>query len=386
VEIIINAASLRKGGGIQVALSLIAECVKFTDHEFHVFVSPALREQIQPSHGEGIIRFYDIPHYPSSPRYRMKMVRLFSVLETRIQPDCVFTVFGPSYWRPGAPHVMGFALVWTINPDALAYNQLPWRKRQLRRLKNRILLNQIRKDGDVFVVETEDVKKRLHQYGNIAPEKIFVVSNTASHFFFREYETEFELPEKNNFSFRLVTVSANYPHKNLTIIKKVLPYLRLMDPETSYGFYLTLEDHEFSSLFESGAEGIVNIGQVPVHQVPGVYHQCHALFLPTLLECFTASYPEAMAVGRPILTSDLDFARSICGDAATYINPLDPEDIAEKIIALTHNPDLQKQMVKNGQKQLESFNSPAERAGTYVEICNKISTVNEANYPGFKKG
>lgn len=40
--------------------------------------------------------------------------------------------------------------------------------------------------------------------------------------------------------------------------------------------------------------------------------------MPTVLEVFSATYPEAMAL--PIVTSDLDFARDICDNA--YMNLL----------------------------------------------------------------
>ena len=68
-----------------------------------------------------------------------------------------------------------------------------------------------------------------------------------------------------------------------------------------------------------------------VENCPKLYNQADAMFLPTLLETFSASYPEAMKMERPILTSDLDFAKDICGDAALYFNPLDSYDIANKI-------------------------------------------------------
>lgn len=38
--------------------------------------------------------------------------------------------------------------------------------------------------------------------------------------------------------------------------------------------------------------------------------------MPSLLECFTATYPEAMRMERPIVTTDLAFAQGLCGEAA----------------------------------------------------------------------
>ncbi len=49
--------------------------------------------------------------------------------------------------------------------------------------------------------------------------------------------------------------------------------------------------------------------------------------MPTLLECFSASYLEAMYMKKIIFTSDLPFAHTVCKDAAFYFAPHDVENI-----------------------------------------------------------
>jgi glycosyltransferase involved in cell wall biosynthesis len=55
------------------------------------------------------------------------------------------------------------------------------------------------------------------------------------------------------------------------------------------------------------------------------------LFLPTLLESFGNIYLEAMSLGVPILTSDRDFARWVCGESALFFDPLSAYSIVESI-------------------------------------------------------
>ena len=111
-----------------------------------------------------------------------------------------------------------------------------------------------------------------------------------------------------------------------------------------------------------------NVGPVPISEVPSLYDECDMMFLPTLLECFSASYAEAMAKEKPILTSDLGFAHTVCGDAALYFNPTEPADIAEKIIYLSDNPEKRAQLVQAGKKALSQLNTPRERAEKFIEI------------------
>ena len=94
------------------------------------------------------------------------------------------------------------------------------------------------------------------------------------------------------------------------------------------------------------------------------------MFLPTLLECFSANYPEAMAMELPILTSDLDFAHSICHDAALFFNPTDPAQIAENIIKIVESQPLREDLIKKGKQNLSCFPTPSQKAKAYLSIIS----------------
>ena len=96
------------------------------------------------------------------------------------------------------------------------------------------------------------------------------------------------------------------------------------------------------------------------------------MFLPTLLECFSASYVEAMKMERPIITSDMGFAHTICEDATLYIDPINVEDIASKIIKLYNSKDLQNKLVENGLEKLKAFGSAEDRARNYLLLCENL--------------
>ena len=138
-------------------------------------------------------------------------------------------------------------------------------------------------------------------------------------------------------------------------------------------FVLTLPERDFLENFpKESLAHIINTGPVPPQEGASLYLECDALFLPTLLECFSASYPEAMAMKKPILTSDLGFSRSICKNAALYFNPVDPVDIAEKITTLYQNHTLRNSLVMEGSKRLKEFDTAEERAIKYLKICESM--------------
>jgi len=374
MKILINTANLKKGGALQVAHSFITE---IKDNKLDLFfivlsheVSALIDEKLYPDN----IKFYHYSLTPGVIKVFTGKDRFLDSLEKKINPDCVFTIFGPSYWIPKSKHIMGYAIPHHIYPESPFFKSISLPKRlKLILLKHLHKIN-LRKSKAIFVVETNDVKRRLSKFLIIDESKIFIVSNS--------FNSVFNMPgiqidkkylkfqkDKSHNTFRFITITANYPHKNLIILKKVVPLLikRNIDCE----FFLTLNKDEITG-FSPYENRIKNIGPVPIQVCPFLYYNSDALFLPTLLECFTASYLEAMRTSKPILTSDLSFARDICGDAAEYFNPLDADEIADKIEKFISDQKRRNQLIELGNKQLESFHTASSRAEKYLNICHEI--------------
>ena len=113
------------------------------------------------------------------------------------------------------------------------------------------------------------------------------------------------------------------------------------------------------------------VGPVPPPDCPSLYAECDAMFLPTLAECFSASYPEAMKMRKPIVTTDLGFARSICAEAALYFEPRSAGSAAKQVIRLIDDTDLQATLRQLGEGRLAAFDSPAQRAEKILTICER---------------
>ena len=225
---------------------------------------------------------------------------------------------------------------------------------------------------DALFVQTDDVKERLSRL--LSPGKpIYKVSNTVNSAFLNGRQITRKLPDRTGSELRLLTVSSFYPHKNLDIIR---PLVNILEEKglKEFKFVLTLPPEKFDPLFGDLKNRVINVGPVPIEECPSLYRECDFMFLPTLLECFSASYAEAMAMRKPILTSDMSFAHTVCRDAAVYFNPMDPEDIAEKILDLQAAPEKQKFLMDRGEEILKQYNYPADRARSFLEICTEISS------------
>lgn len=369
MKIIINTTNLKEGGAIQVALSLINELKCFDDNKYFVFLSKAVEKQIVVEGFANNFRFSSFD-YPS--RFTLTgNVKVLDKAAKEIKPDCVFSVFGPTYWTPKFPHVMGFA------QGLYLYGELPYFK--VRSLKTKIrwtLLKYyhrflLKKNADFYIVETEDVKKRLLKFLNLTDEKISVVSNTCSSSFFETTNNSPKyLPATKKNEFRLLTISAYYEHKNIGIFKDVSQLLQ--KEKIQYIFIVTLSESAYKQNFAGFEKSIINVGPIANRDCPSLYSECDAMILPTLVECFSASYPEAMVMGKPILTSDYSFSRTICGNAAIYFDPFDPSDIASNIIRLSNDSDLYANLVQNGLNNVNGFETAKTRCEKYLKICKEL--------------
>jgi len=285
-----------------------------------------------------------------------------------VQPDCIIATSGPSYFHSQAPQIVGFNLGLYIYSNYLFQEQLNWYQKIRKELKRRLHYYYFKCDADYFVVQTDDVNQRVRQA--LDTDQVLTVTNTASSYYTDWTAYPPKLPPKAKGTFRFITISSYYPHKNLELIPEVLRELQIRGI-TQVEFVLTLKEQDFQT--HIGAQpGIINVGPVRPEACPSLYQECDALFLPTLAECFSASYPEAMAMEKPIVTTDLGFARSICREAALFFDPMNAKSAADQIIQLIRDVELQKDLISKGKRQLKTFDSPRDRAEKYIALCEKL--------------
>lgn len=372
MRLLINTATTFKGGSIQVARSFIEGCSQYPEHEFHVVLGERIAALVKTEQYPANFTFYRMPYRPATRVFHWKRADEFlRQTEKEARPEVAFTTSGPSYWRPSVPHLIGYNLPHYVYPDSPFFQQISLFDRLKWQAKGRLIRYFYRKDADAIVAQTSDVAERAAAW--LGVEKHFTVANTCAQYYLEpESNADPLLPKREVPVFRLLTLSAFYAHKNLRIINAVAERLEKQQI-TDVQFVLTLPPADFNTNFTPLAKKyIYNLGPVPPKKGPALYREVDAMFLPTLLECFSASYPEAMAMEKPILTSDLSFARNICADAARYFDPLDAESILKQILKLKNGKQECQELVRAGKERLSHFNSAEERAEKYLKICASL--------------
>lgn len=362
MRLIINTVNLKIGGAFQRSISFLKELKEFGKDDYHVFYNEEIGKQIKLSDFPSNFKFHYFEHSPASIKYRKKIVSEFNKLEKKIKPDVIFSFVGPCYWKAKAPHLVGYGIPHIVYDDYKYVKKYSW-KVKLEMIYKKYWT---KKEANFYVVQTEDVRERLSKRIKVPMSKIYVVSNGIG----KQYKNVEVLPRPNKKNKKLLLISTYRPSKNFEIINDIIPFLE--NDEFEYEFHITIKEEDFKRVFKGKEKWVKNYGHVNTEDCPKLYNKCDAMFLPSHLECFSASYPEAMKMERPILTSNLSFAKTVCGDAALYFDNSDPEEIANRIKDLFRNEYKINKLVELGKERLKKFDDSREQANKYIDICRDI--------------
>jgi glycosyltransferase involved in cell wall biosynthesis len=371
MKLLINTAAMRFGGAVQVALSFINECKSFTHHEYHILLGKGVGKSLKKADFPPNFYFYDYNPGPISLWMIPSMAKQLSKYEEEIKPDCVVTTSGPSYWHTKAPHLIGYNLPLYIYTESPYLKILTFKSKLRMFVKRKLHFWYFRRDASAYIVQTDDVNKRVRKA--LGSEKVYTVSNTHNGFYGSPKQFANKLPFKIKGEIRFLTLTSYYSHKNLEIIPLLSDELKKRSIH-NIKFVLTIDDQSYEKIFgKNYLNDVVTLGAVKPEECPSLYQECDIMFLPTLAECFSASYPEAMVMKKPIITTDLGFARDICGNAAVYYEPMNPVAAADAIEKLINDKALQERLIENGLKRVTHFDTAKGRAKKILEICTGLA-------------
>ncbi len=112
--------------------------------------------------------------------------------------------------------------------------------------------------------------------------------------------------------------------------------------------------HERLAVLEREGKAVY-LGYVPDERLQVVYADAAALVFPSWHEGFGLPVIEAMRHGCAVISSDRASLPEVGGDAALYIDPESPEQIAQAMLRLEQEPGLLSQRREMGRVQAERF-------------------------------
>jgi glycosyltransferase involved in cell wall biosynthesis len=354
MKLFINASNLRFGGGKTVGLNIINYYIHNPDIEQVTVVAPA---------GCGYERFKNDQKVKIIYLPKIFNVSVFKLISNYIllpwflmtnKVDFVLSL-GNVAFPTRKPQFLLIHQPFLAYPESVVWERLKADDKQfyfyisnmLRFIKSNL------KYASIVGVQTEAMRSRMHRLYNIPLNRLHVIPNAIS---FTSQSTDKQEPSIEPGKINLLFLSKYYPHKNFEILYEVgkviadkkLP-IRIsvtIDPAENAGSKRFIEHVAALELDNH----IVNIGNVPLEKVSKVYKQHDGLFLPTFLESFSGTYIEAMHFGKPVFTSDMDFAHEVCNNAAYYFNQVDVGNIVNTIVGAFEDKQVMYNKIAEGQE------------------------------------
>ncbi|HEX2770019.1 MAG TPA: glycosyltransferase family 1 protein [Geobacteraceae bacterium] len=223
---------------------------------------------------------------------------------------------------------------------------------------HRHVLPLVLKRADAIVTISHSSKKDIVSCCRIAEDKVHVIHLGV--------DTRFvpDTAEENDFARSLpgryiLNIGTLEARKNLPRLleayviarRKGLPHKLLIGG--ARGWRLS----NLAGIVEKHALGndVVFLGFVEDADLPALYRKADFFVYPSIYEGFGMPILEAMACGTPVITANCSSMPEVAGDAALLVDPLDPEEIAARILDLAGSADLRRSLREKGIQRASRF-------------------------------
>ena len=365
MNVFINGVSSKVGGGKNILDNYINDLLTKETKNIYYFLTPEAEEYLK--YEAQHIKIVDVPNW-------IKKGTLFFILYFIFLPKIlkkydidVIINFADIVIPSRVKQIYFFDWPYAVFNEKYIWEKMLMKDKIIRKTKVFLIKKYISKTC-VVLCQTETIKKRLLQRYKI---KRILIQHTPISF-----------PKKNN----IVNLKINeektklfYPandstHKNHHFIVRLVR--RIHDLKLPYLIITTLESDVFNKIYgnlsTSAQSHVLNLGRIKLEDMPSVYNNIDYLFFPSLLETYGIPYIEAMYFGKPILASDLDFARDLCGNSALYFDPFKPDTVIDHLKILENNLELQSTIRYAGKEKLKEIPTWSEIIEKYENLIENI--------------
>ncbi len=377
MKILLNFLPLKSGGGLQVGMDFV-EQVKLHGYEHEWFLVATEGTPLTEMQEARNLRLVKAVRRPLINRLWFEHIGCQRLIK-EVGANIVYTQFGP-HW-PGARtiNIVGCAYSNLFYPEIDFWGRLPFLKRAARICVDVMRMSRLRRAHHV-IFETEDLARRAVSLTGLKSERVSWVKPSISSLVALDkvHAPTRELFEELPPGFKVLLLSTYNPNKNIELLPHIANALNERDPYNDVLFVITLPPRSenleriMRAARELGVEKrIVNVGPIQHEGCSEAYRACDLVILPSQLESFSNTIAEAWMMQRPLLISDIDWARSLCGTGAAYFQYRNPQSAAEQILRLRKNNACYRNLVSEGERMLRTYPAPVDRFKQYLAIIEQ---------------
>lgn len=291
----------------------------------------------------------------------------------------VFTLFGNNpLVSPGLYCISGFALSNILTPEIDFWQDLPRTRRTLKRLKDVFRLWLARRSHEI-IVETDFLAQRARN-GPFRDRIVHVVKMEPSAVVLKALS---DRPRSDRTGeMRLLALTSPHPNKRLSAMAPIMARLAVLRSQrgaTLPEFLISIDEAHphakaVAAAFDTaGAPPPRFLGKIAPSDVAAHLQEVDGIVNIARLESFSNNWVEAWAAGLPLISTDADWARASCGEAAIYVDPEQPEQAAERIDSVFSSPERLTALALAGDRQLSELGALGSKIDRYAQVLMRTA-------------
>ncbi|MBA6156294.1 glycosyltransferase [Tenacibaculum sp. S7007] len=365
-NILVNFSKANVGGGKSILINFLEHSHKLNEHKYFI-ITPDYNKY--KSFTKNNIYILDIKKiYLKNTFFIFFYCYYIQKLIKRNEIDLIFN-FGDVIIPTKRKQVYYFDWAYAVYGENYLWERMSVKDVLLRKTKI-FLIGRYIKKLSLVIVQSQNINDRIRKKYNI--NKLITMPTPVN---FTGNNVKFADKEKYNVDkLKIFYPASFFSHKNFEIIislandikrlnKGHIIYLTL-NKESSEDFFLKIKELKLNNQ-------IKNLGRLNLEEIQKVYRESDIVVIPSLLESFGLTYYESMYYRKPVVASNLDFAKVACKNAALYFDPFNSIDILDKI-EVTFKDDMLNLRLDRGEEIVKELPKWEETMMLFEKEINSV--------------
>jgi glycosyltransferase involved in cell wall biosynthesis len=231
------------------------------------------------------------------------------------------------------------------------------------------------RNADVIIAVSEQTKRDIIEFYGTNPDRIKVVYQDCDVAFQEKLSSEniakvtakYDLKKKY-----ILCVGSIIERKNQANLVAAFHKLNLSNYQlVLVGSHSKYQEQIGKYIQKETIPNVKILNKVPFQDLPALYQGSSLFVYPSFFEGFGIPIVEALHSGVPVVATTGSCLEEAGGAGALYADPADINDLADKMMQVLVNKNLQNQLIEAGQKHVQQLK--AERiAGQINQIYQKL--------------